>query len=85
MEQSFSIRLDLNPKKLGALLACIDFAAHHTDENNNAFLLDLSDELRDTQKQFLGSMSINVGNKMIKQIQSSEQTILNKLNKDGSI
>ena len=85
MEQSFSIRLDLNPKKLGALLACIDFAAHHTDENYNAFLLDLSDELRDTQKQFLGSMSINVGNKMIKQIQSSEKTILNKLNKDGSI
>ena len=85
MDQSFSIRLDLNPNKLGALLACIDFAAHHTDENNNAFLLDLSDELRDTQKQFLGGMSINMGNKVIKQIQSSEKTILNKLDKDGSV
>ena len=79
MEQSFSIQLDLNPKKLGALLA------RHTEENNNAFLLDLSDELRGTQKQFLGGMSINMGNKVIKQIQSSEKTILNKLDKDGSI
>ncbi|MFL2640195.1 MAG: hypothetical protein ACJ0OL_02590 [Dehalococcoidia bacterium] len=79
MEQTFSVHLDLDPKKFGAILACIDFAAQHTDENNNTFLLDLSDELRDSQKQFLNSMSINSGNKIIKQIQSSEKTALNKL------
>jgi hypothetical protein len=79
MEQTFSVHLDLDPIKFGAILACIDFAAHHTDENNHTFLLDLSDELRGSQKQFLNSMSINSGNKVIKQIQSSEKTALNKL------
>jgi hypothetical protein len=54
--------------------------AHNLNGSEKEFLLDLSDEIRSSQKQFLGSMAIKDGLELVKNIQEIEKKTLNKLN-----
>jgi|TARA_B110000116_G_C16706866_1_gene522524 hypothetical protein len=80
MKTTFPITLLLDTEKFGSILACIDYVAHNLNGSEKEFLLDLSDEIRSSQKQFLGSMAIKDGLELVKNIQEIEKKTLNKLN-----
>jgi hypothetical protein len=80
MKTTFPITLLLDTEKFGYILACIDYGAHNLNGSEKEFLLDLSDEIRSSQKQFLGSMAIKDGLELVKNIQEIEKKTLNKLN-----
>ena len=79
MKTTFPITLLLDTEKFGSILACIDYVAHNLNGSEQEFLLNLSDEIRSSQKQFLDSMPIEEGLELIKTIQKIEKRTLNNL------
>ena len=76
MSERIAVELEMSPEQYGALLACVDHAAEQVEpDEEQTFLRDLSDSLRDAQRKVLGPMGIQDGITLTRAIQASERAV----------
>ena len=71
------VTLTLSPDEFGTLLGCVSSAAERsTDGNQRVTFMELSDSLRDAQRDMLGPMSVAEGMGIVREIQDTERATI---------